>query len=159
MTIINIVILLLIISIILKELKHIKNLVIPTSKSHLEIITILFSIIVMLIIMYLYAKALIHYITGLLCILMFICMWLKKGITSQGFISMSRGNELISWDKIEKVNVLRSKDIKVALFGGFMEQTFNFKNDDYDKVIDILKENLPHNADLQIIKKDDYIHY
>lgn len=153
MTIINIVILLLFISIILKELKHIKNLIIPTRKSHLEIITILFGIIAMLIIMYLYAKALIHYITGVLGILMLICMWLKKGISPQGFIGMSRGKELISWDKIEKVNVLRSKDIKIALFGGFMERTFNFKNDDYDKVIDILKENLPYNADLQIVEK------
>ena len=153
MTIINIVILLLFISIILEDLKHIKNLIIPARKSPLGIITILFSIIFMLIIMYLYAKTLIHYITGVLGILMFICMWLKKGITSQGFIGMSRGKELISWDKIEKVNVLRSKDIKVALFGGFMERTFNFKNDDYDKVIDILKGNLPYNSDLQIIEK------
>jgi hypothetical protein len=31
-----------------------------------------------------------------------------------------------------------------------MEQTFHFKNSDYHKVINILKENLPAEADLQI---------
>lgn len=154
MTIINIAILLLFISITLKELKHIKSLIVPTRKSFPEIITILFSIIVISSITYLYANSPIHYITGVLSIFMFICMWLKKGIIPQGFISMSRGQELIAWDKIERVIILSSKDIKVNLFGSFMEQTFNFKNDDYDKVIDILKEKLSYNADIQIIKKN-----
>ena len=154
MIIINIAILLLFISITLKELKHIKSLIVPTRKSLLEIITTLFGIIVISSIIYLYANFPIHYITGILGIFMFICMWLKKGITPQGFISMSRSQELIAWNKIERVIVLSSKDIKVNLFGSFMEQTFNFKINDYDKVIDILKEKLPYNADIQIIKKN-----
>lgn len=150
MTIINIFILLLLISITIKDLKHIKNLMISTKKSLLETITVIFSIIVLVIIMYLYANSPIHYITGLFGIIMFICMWLKKGITSKGFVSMYRGQELIPWDKIEKVNIIRSKDIRVAIFGDFMEQIFNFKNDDYDKIISILKEKLPYNADIKV---------
>jgi len=34
-----------------------------------------------------------------------------------------------------------------------MEQTFHFKNSDYDKVINIMKENLPIETQLEINKK------
>ncbi|MBU3103974.1 hypothetical protein [Clostridium gasigenes] len=39
--------------------------------------------------------------------------------------------------------VISSKDIKIELSGGFMEQTFHFKTSDYDKVMTILKEKIP----------------
>ena len=51
--------------------------------------------------------------------------------------------------KFEKVMVISSKDIKVNLAGGFMEQTFHLKKSDYDKVITSLKENLPIQGQLQ----------
>ncbi len=63
---------------------------------------------------------------------------------------MYRYKELILWNEIEKVQVTNSKDVKVKLFGGFMEQTFHFKTSDYHKVINILKEKLPVEAELEI---------
>ncbi len=47
--------------------------------------------------------------------------------------------------------MIYGKYTKVKLFGSFMEQTFDFKNSDYDKVITILKEKLPNQAHLEII--------
>lgn len=150
MKIFDIIIPVLLILIILKQIRYIKALIIPIRKRPIEIVIVLFSIIIFIGIMYFYANTWIHYVIGILGILTFISTWIKEGISSKGFISMYRYKEIILWTEIEKVQLTNSKDVKVKLFGGFMEQTFHFKNSDYDKVITILKENLPVEADLQI---------
>ncbi len=150
MKIFDIIIPVLLILIILKQLKYIKALIIPIRKRPIEIVIVLFSIIIFIGIMYFYANTWIHYVIGILCIFAFISSWIKQGISSQGFISMYRYKEIILWNEIEKVQVTNSKDVKVKLFGGFMEQTFHFKTSDYHKVINILKEKLPVEAELEI---------
>jgi hypothetical protein len=150
MNIFDIIIPVLFISIILKQLRYMKGLIIPTRKRPIEVITILFGIIIIMGIMYFYANTWIHYIIGVVGLLMLLSIWIKQGINSKGFISMYTYKERIVWNEIEKVVVTNSKDIKVKVLGGFMEQTFHFKNSDYHKVINILKENLPAEADLQI---------
>ncbi|MBU3135753.1 hypothetical protein KPL39_05670 [Clostridium gasigenes] len=143
MGVIDIVIPLFFIAIILKQLRYIKELIISTRKSYVEIITVLFAVIIFIGIIYFYANTWIHYITGILGIFMFVSMWIKQGINSKGFISMYKYKEIILWNEIEKVMVISSKDIKIELSGGFMEQTFHFKKSDYDKVMTILKEKIP----------------
>ncbi|WP_315122435.1 hypothetical protein [uncultured Clostridium sp.] len=133
----------------LKQLRYMKILIIPTRKSYGEIIAVSFSIIIFIWITYSYANTWIHYVTGILGIFMFMSMWIKQGISSKGFISMYKYKEVILWDEIQKATIISSKDIKVKLSGGFMEQTFHFKNSDYDKVINMLEENLPKKAELQ----------
>ncbi len=150
MNIFEIIIPVLFISTILKQLRYMKGLIIPTRKRPIEVITILFGIIIIMGIMYFYANTWIHYIIGVVGLLMLLSIWIKQGINSKGFISMYTYKERIVWNEIEKVIVTNSKDIKVKVLGGFMEQTFHFKNSDYHKVINILKENLPAEADLQI---------
>ncbi len=150
MKIFDIIIPVLLVLIILKQIRYIKALIIPIRKRPIEIVIVLFSIIIFIGIMYFYANIWIHYVIGILGILTFISTWIKEGISSKGFISMYRYKEIILWNEIEKVQLTNSKDVKVKLFGGFMEQTFHFKNSDYNKVITILKENLPVEADLQI---------
>ena len=154
MSIIDIIVQLFFIAMILKQLRHIKELIIPTRKSYVEIIIALFSVIIFMWIIY-YANTWIHYVTGILGIFMLVSMWIQQGINSKGFISMYRYKEIILWNEIEKVMVISSKNIKVKLkvklSGGFMEQTFHFKKSDYDKIITILKEKLPKQAQLQTI--------
>lgn len=149
-SVVDIIVPLFFIVIILKQLKYMKELIIPTRKRYVEIITVLFSVIVFMCIIYFYANTWIHYVTGVLGTFMFISIWIKQGVTSRGFISVYRYKEIILWNEIEKVMVISSKDIKVKLLGGFMEQIFHFKKSDYNKVIDIIKENLPRQAQLQI---------
>lgn len=144
MSAIDIIIPLLFIAIILKEIGYIKGLLIATRKSFIEIVTVVLSIIIFIGITYIYGKGLIHYVTGVLAVFMFISMWIKQGISLKGFISMYKYKDVISWEEIDKVIISSSKDIKVKLLGGFMEQTFYFKKSDYDKVITILKEKLPN---------------
>lgn len=146
----DIIIPILFILIILKQLKYMKQLIIPTRKTYIEIITVMFSIIIFIYIMYAYANTWIHYVIGVLGTFTLISICIKEGIFSKGFISMYRYKEIILWNEIEKVVVISSKDIKVQLFGGFMEQTFHFKSSDYDKVINIMKENLPIDSQLEI---------
>lgn len=127
MSIVDIIIPLLFIVIILKQLRYIKELIIPTKKSYIEIITVLFSIGIFMWIIYFYANTWIHYVTGALGIFMFVSIWIKQGINSKGFVSMYKYKETILWNEIEKVIIISSKDIKLQLLGGFIEQTFHFK--------------------------------
>jgi len=150
MSIIDVIIPVLFISIILKQIRYMKVLIIHTRKSYVEIITVLLGIIIVMGITYFYANTWVHYVIGILGIIMFISTCIKQGISSKGFISRYRYKESILWNEIEKVIVTSSKDIKIKLVGGFMEETFHFKKSDYDKVITILKENLPSEAQLQI---------
>ena len=113
MSIIDIVIPLFLIAIIIKQLRYINRLIIPTRKSYIEIIIVLFGVII--------------------------------------FISMYKYKEIILWNEVEKVMIICSKDIKIKVSDGFMQQTFHFKKSDYDKVSTILKEKLPIRSQLQTI--------
>lgn len=150
MSVFNIVIPLFFIVIILKQLRYMKQLIIPTRKGYVEIIILLICVIIFSCIIYFYANTWIHYVTGVLGILMFLSIWIKQGISSKGFISMYKYKEIILWNEIEKAVITNSNDIKIKVLGGFMEQTFHFRKSDYDKVITILKENLPKQSKLQI---------
>lgn len=151
MSIIDIIIPLVLIAITFKQLMYIKELLVPIKKSSTEIISILFGIIVLLAIISYYSNKWIHYITGILAITMFVSIWIKQGISPKGFISMYKNKEIIFWREIGKVTIINSKDVTIKLYGGFMEQTFHFKNSDYEKIITILKKNLPVLSDLEII--------
>lgn len=151
MSIIDIGIPLFFIVMILIYLRDLKSLIMPTRKSYAEITIILICVIILMYITYLYAKTFLHYVSGILAIFMLISMWIRVGISAKGFISMYRYKEKILWNEIEKVIVIKSKNIKVKLSGGFMEQTFSFKRSDYNKVTDILRENLPVQAQLEVI--------
>jgi len=145
---INIGIPLFFMAIIIQRLKRMKEIIIQTRKKYVEIAI---ASIVFLAIIYLFANTWIHYVIGILGTLMFVTMWLAQGITPEGFLSMYKYKERISWDEIEKIIVIESKDIKIKLSGGFMQQTFCFKKSEYDKVITILKEKLPVQTQLETI--------
>ena len=150
MGITDIVIITFFIIMILKQLKYIKGLIIPTRKSIFEVVTILFCIFIFSGMIYYGANNWIHYIIGILAIFTILSMWMKMGINLNGFVSMYRVKELILWHEIRKVVVVNSKNIKVKVSDGFFDQTFNFKKKDYNKVIDILKEKLPKQVCIEI---------
>jgi len=136
---------------IIRELKYKKQLILSTRKSYLEVITVILTLIIFTWLMYSYAKTLIHYITGVLGILVLISNLMKEGIGTKGFMSMYRYKEIIKWNEIKKVKVIISKDIKILVFGSFMEHFFHFNKSDYDKVITILNENLDAKVEIDRI--------
>ena len=65
---------------------------------------------------------------------------------------------MIKWNKISTVTVIIKKDIKISILGqfpirilgGFSEEIFHFKKEDYNEIIKILSSNLPITAKLEI---------
>ncbi|GAA0738583.1 hypothetical protein [Clostridium oceanicum] len=153
MKIMNIFIFLAFISVIFMYLTYIKKIIIPTRKRPLEIIVLSFVIAIFIWIMYSYANVWWHYIFGIVCIIGFTLSCIIEGVTSKGFIRLIiRDRTIILWKQIDKAIVINyPDDVKVKLFGNFMEQTFHFKKSDYDKVINMLHENLPIEAEIQIL--------
>ncbi len=100
MNIFEIIIPVLFISIILKQLRYMKGLIIATRKRPIEVITILFGIMIIIGIMYFYANTWIHYIIVVVGLLMLLSIWIKQGINSKGFISMYTYKERIVWNEI-----------------------------------------------------------
>lgn len=126
----------------IKQFKYIKSLQLPTAKTFMDLVTIIFVSVILIFLMYRYATAVIHYIAGTLGIILFITMILKEGITNDGFSSTYRYKEFISWDQIKDVKIKRNKYINITLYGDFIEQSFSFKNKHYDKLMEIIKNNL-----------------
>ncbi|MGG5460949.1 hypothetical protein [Clostridium sp. B9] len=151
MRITDFIIIMFFVIITLIQVKYIKKLIIPTRKGIVEISTLIVGLLAFGGITIFFGSKLMHYLICLLAMIMFILMWLKRGITSSGFSSMYRDKEKIEWNDIEKVVVNKEpNEIKVQVYGKFMSQNFYFKKADYEKVIDILKSNLPIKSELVV---------
>lgn len=144
MIFITIIIIILISILLFKQLKYIKELILPTKKSYLEFIIVILCISVLIYITYKYAHTLPHYLLGFLGISTFITSWLKEGVTSKGFTSMYRYKSFIHWSEIEKVTISNSNHVKITLSGRFSNQTFKFKSNDYNKITEMLQQRLPN---------------
>lgn len=133
-------------AIIIIYLKDIKELIIPTKKSKLEIATVVISTIVIIGIMYLYGETWFHYLIGFLGIIFMIVTLPRRGITIKGFRS-NRGIYWGNWNKLKSVHVITiNEDVKVSLTGRYLYwDTHYYKKEDYDKIINILQENLDDN--------------
>ena len=96
------------------------------------------------------AKTWIHYLLGVLAIIWLTIMWIKIGITTEGFSSMRRGKGIIKWNEISKLTIVITDNIKITITGSFMEEIFYFKRKDYNEIIDVIKNKLPIKAKLNI---------
>lgn len=138
----SVIIVFVLILLIFKHLKYIKELLLPTRKGAIDISVVIIGVCILSWLTYRYANTFINYIIGILGIILLVTTWLKEGITSKGFSSLYKYKRFISWEEIENIDVHKTNSVKITLFGKFMEQSFKFKNKDYDKLMDILKENL-----------------
>lgn len=140
---INWVIIVLFGSIILKELKIYRTLLIKAEKKNIEKIIFSIGVCVLLYITYRFAKTQIHYFIGLLGIVLIIVSYLKEGITLKGFTSMYRGAQFISWNKIRSISINKGKTIKVSYEGDGFYHNLYFEKENYDKIVKLLNEKLP----------------
>lgn len=150
MKVIDIAILLFLILMIIRDLRIKKKLIIRTSKSHAENIIFLLIIIFFIGMTYIGAKTWIHYLLGVLTIIWLIIMWIKVGITTDGFSSMRRGQGIIKWNEINKLTIVIKENIKITITGSFIEGIFYFKKKDYNEIIYVIKNRLPIKAELNI---------
>lgn len=129
-----------------------KKLLVKAISTKLEKNVVLLCSLVILIITIIFGKTVFHYLVGLAGISMLITTWLNQGICEEGFVVWYRGIEVIKWKKVRVVTIRASKSIKVELTGKFMDKYLRFHIDDYEKVFNIIKENIPYYADMKIMK-------
>lgn len=128
--------------IIIFYLNNIKEIIIPTNKSKLEIITIIISMLITLFISLYYGTDVFHYLirglgTSVLALGLF-----RRGITQNGFQSM-RGINIGNWNKLEGVHIIRGNEVKITYTGqSFSYDVHYYSNDYYDEIIDLLKKNI-----------------
>ncbi len=144
------ILIILLISNTLFKFHEFRGLIIPQRMNPLEISL---SEMIFLFIIIFYAGNLTHYFFGLLVMVMFALMVLAQGITEYGFISMYRFKKKILWGEIQKVDVILTNKVKVIVSGGFMQQSFYFKKNDGNRILALLKKELPLESSLNILEK------
>ena len=131
-------------AIIILYLKDIKEIIIPTKKSKLEIIGIIISVVIIFLITYLYGRNWFHYVVGFLGVMPIILVLPRRGITSKGFRSV-KGIYWGNWNKLRSVHVTKNKDVRIYFTGRYLSYDTHYYNiEDYDRIINILQENVSH---------------
>lgn len=126
-------------------LNNIKEIIIPTNKSKLEIITIIASMIITLFITFYYGSELFHYLIGLLGMSILALGLFRRGITQNGFQSM-RGINIGNWDKLQSVHLILGDELKVTYTGkSFSYDVHYYSTDYYNEIIDLLEKNVSTN--------------
>jgi hypothetical protein len=131
-------------TIIFKGFKILKDLVVKSKRNITEKVLFIIGIGVISYIIYAYATMWIHYLLGALCIVLYVIDYFKDGITSNGFASVYRGLQFISWNKIQEVHINKGKNIKVFYSGDGFHHSLYFEIKDYDKIVEFLNEKLPN---------------
>lgn len=123
-------------------IRDIKAMIVPAKKSNLEIIAVTLGSLVLIVITFLYGKNYFHYLFGLLSIILMILTLLRKGVTSAGFRSI-RGINTGNWERLKSVRLSHNNGVRIDYIAhnSYLE-TLYFKNEDYNKIIEILKNNL-----------------
>lgn len=131
--------------IIIVYLNNTREIIIPTNKSKLEIITIIASMIITLFITFYYGSELFHYLIGLLGMSILALGLFRRGITQNGFQSM-RGMNIGNWDKLQSVHLIRGDELKVTYTGkSFSYDVHYYSTDYYNEIIDLLEKNVSTN--------------
>lgn len=127
--------------IIIVYLNNTIEIIIPTNKSKLEIITIIASMIITLFITFYYGSELFHYLIGLLGMSILALGLFRRGITENGFQSM-RGINSGNWNKLESIHILRGEELKITYTGqSFSYDVHYYSNQYYNRIVEILEKN------------------
>lgn len=142
MDIISAIVLFGFIIIIIFYLNNIKEIIIPTNKSGIEIITIICSMGLTIFITFYYGSDITHYLIGLLGTSILAIGLFRRGITKNGFQSM-RGLNIGNWEKLESVHVIRQEELKITYTSkSYSYDVHYYSNDYYNEIIDLLKKNV-----------------
>lgn len=138
------IVLVLVTSVFIKQLVYIKNLIIFTKKSKIEICMILVGVLMLAMITYFFEKGWNHYLLGALAVLTLITLWMKQGISSKGIIKLFRGKELYLWSEISRADIEIADSIKVKYFSMSNAQIgcLNFERKKHELLMDILTKNV-----------------
>lgn len=145
MDIISAIVLFGFIIVIIFYLNNIKEIIIPTNKSKLEIITIIISMLITIFITFYYGRELFHYLIGILGTSILALGLFRRGITQNGFQSM-RGINIGNWDKLQSVHIIRGDELKITYTGqSFSYDVHYYSAEYYNKIVSLLERNVSSN--------------
>lgn len=130
--------------IIIRYILDIRELIIHTKKRKIEIMTLPIITIVILRIMFKYANSIVHYILGILGIVVILLSVFRLGITPKGFKGRKRGAFTWTWDKISSVHIIIKNDVKIEYYKKDTSDIHIYKKEDYDRIMEILRENISY---------------
>lgn len=133
-------------------ISDIKNLIIAAKMKSTEWIALSISLVIIAGLIFNYGSTMEHYILGVLGGLLVILALYRRGITSKGFRSFKGILRWGDWDRVKLVIVsLQGQDIKVEFSVGYAIEIHFYKMEHYDRIIQILKENLSNEV-VRIVK-------
>ena len=130
--------------IIIKYSIDIKKLIIPTKKRKIEVIGLTIGSIVILGTMFKHANSIVHFILGILGIVVILLSVFRLGITPKGFKGRKRGAFTWTWDKISSVHIIIKNDLKIEYYRKDTSDIHIYKKEDYDRIMEILRENISY---------------
>lgn len=138
------------VSVLIKELLYIKDLKISTIKTPSEVLIVLITMIVIIVMSIILATSTSHYILGCVGIALLIVDWTKQGVSTKGLLITARGKELYKWEEISKINITVLDKIKVDYFNSANSKiiTHIYSFNRYDKLKDTFNE---HNLNYQAV--------
>lgn len=141
MNVVRILVFIVFIALFIKQIYYLRDMIIATKKSTFEVIAIIGGVLVLAAITYFYKSQWYHYLFFVIASAALVCMCLKHGISSKGFLSQSRGQDVLRWDQIKKIKIVNySNKVKLNVSGKFNSENFCFKKEDLDRIINIIKE-------------------
>ena len=133
-------------------LKDIKNLIIPAKMRSTEWIALGISLAIIAWVTFSYGTMLEHYILGVVATLLMILAIARRGVTSKGFTSFKGIARWGRWESVKLVIIsIQENEIKAEFSLGHAIDIHFYKSEDYDRLVEILRENLSNEV-IRIIR-------
>lgn len=129
---------------LIHQVRRLRNLLIPAKRRMGEIIATVLSVIVIFGLTYFYGNGPVHYLVGLLAMMIIAFYPFTFGITPKGF-SYNRGavmGFLAPWRRIKNVRMVIKRDKIIVSFSGHGHFDLHFAKDRYEELVNVLEKNL-----------------
>lgn len=143
MDILNILIIIVLIAIFIKQILCIRRLKVATIKSTSEVVTVALCVVALIVLAYFFAKSYLHYLLTLMGVILFITIWLKQGISDSGLYIVARNKDTFTWNDIESVEIKTGDSVIVGYhmksIVSIISQKYKIEN--YTKLLKIFEDN------------------
>lgn len=139
MNLLSFIVVILLLSVLIKQIQYIRKLKIRTRKSTYEIMTIIIGILVIMTTVIYFAKNYVHYWIALLGIVLLIVAWMKQGISDNGVLIIARGKELYRWNEIGYAKIKKDDFVIVDYYSssGSIIISHRYLEKDIDEIFKI----------------------
>ncbi|MDD2586509.1 MAG: hypothetical protein PHT79_10185 [Syntrophomonadaceae bacterium] len=143
MNIINFIVIVMLLSVLTKQISYIRKLKIKTKKSFLEILTVVLGILVLITLTIFFAKHYMHFLIAFIGIILLVINWIKQGIFDSGILIVAKGKELYLWNEVRYAQINTGDIITIDYYSvsGSKIISHKFEMQNYDKILEIFEDN------------------